>query len=139
MNQKKIPAGDMHRENTGNLRPPWKPGQSGNPKGRPPNIRYLTEILRDEVDKPCPPIMRKRLSGIIPKNEKLTIGQATVVATINNMINGNAAAIKQIWDRLDGKVPQPITGPDGGPIHHEIDARAILLERLKKLKSYMSG
>jgi len=114
---------------------PWKPGQSGNPKGRPPNIRYLTEILRSEVDKPCPPIMRKMLSGIIPKKEKLTIGQATVVATIRNMMKGNAAAIREIWNRMDGKVPQPITGLDGGPIHHEIDARAVLLERLKRLKS----
>ena len=135
MKKKKAPVGDMHRENTGNLSPPWKPGQSGNPKGRTPNIRYLTEILRDEVDKPCPPILRKRLSGIIPKKEKLTISQATVVATINNMIKGNAAAIKQIWERMDGKLPQPITGPDGGQVHIEIDARAVLLERLKRLKS----
>lgn len=28
---------------------------------------------------------------------------------------GNLAAIKEMGDRLDGKVPQAITGPDGGP------------------------
>jgi hypothetical protein len=30
----------------------WKPGQSGNPKGRPPKQRALTELLRMEGEKP---------------------------------------------------------------------------------------
>jgi hypothetical protein len=36
-------AENQHRLNTAGLRPPWKPGQSGNPKGRPPGARQLIE------------------------------------------------------------------------------------------------
>lgn len=42
-----------HRKSTDNLRPPWQPGQSGNPKGNPPGTRrlfnsaFLTEAYAD--------------------------------------------------------------------------------------------
>ena len=108
--------GKKHRGNTKNLMPPWKPGESGNPKGRPANIFYLSEVLRNEINKPCPPLLRKKLSVIMPEGEVLTIGQAVVASTLMNMMKGNPTAITTIWDRLEGKVPQPITGSEGGAI-----------------------
>jgi hypothetical protein len=38
--------GKKHRVNTDGLRPPWKPGESGNPAGRTPNVKTIPEILR---------------------------------------------------------------------------------------------
>jgi hypothetical protein len=35
---------------------------------------------------------------------------------VNEAIDGNINAIKEIADRLDGKVPQGVTGEDGAPI-----------------------
>lgn len=35
--------------------PPWKPGQSGNPGGRPPGIRCIPDILRRIGDEPGSP------------------------------------------------------------------------------------
>ncbi len=49
MKQRKTPSVDKHRENTGNLRPPWKPGQSGNPKGRKPIAPEVREMLESAV------------------------------------------------------------------------------------------
>jgi hypothetical protein len=37
-------------------------------------------------------------------------------ALVNEAIDGNINAIKEIADRLDGKVPQGVTGEDGAPI-----------------------
>lgn len=33
---------------------------------------------------------------------------------------GDVSAIKEVADRLDGKVPQAITGEDGGPVQVEV-------------------
>jgi hypothetical protein len=39
---------------------------------------------------------------------------------------GDVQAIKEIADRLDGKVANPIAGPDGeGPIEHELRVRFV--------------
>jgi len=39
-----------------------------------------------------------------------------VIATFEEAIKGDVAAMREISDRLDGKVPQAITGADGGPL-----------------------
>lgn len=35
---------------------------------------------------------------------------------VNKAIDGDVQAIKEIGDRIDGKVPQGIVGADGGPL-----------------------
>tara|TARA_R110000822_G_scaffold210034_1_gene345911 strand:+ start:258 stop:473 length:216 start_codon:yes stop_codon:yes gene_type:complete len=37
-------------------------------------------------------------------------------ALVDEAVNGDVPAIKEIGDRLDGKVPQAVTGEGGGPI-----------------------
>ena len=37
-------------------------------------------------------------------------------ALVEEAVNGDVPAIKEIGDRLDGKVPQAVTGEGGGPI-----------------------
>jgi len=37
-------------------------------------------------------------------------------ALVNAAANGDVAAAREFGDRLDGKVPQAVTGNDGGPI-----------------------
>lgn len=41
-------------------------------------------------------------------------------ALLDKAESGDVAALKEIGDRIDGKVPQGIEGPDGGPITVEI-------------------
>lgn len=81
-----------------NLRPiPWKPGQSGNPKGRPK--QSLTALLRKAAEK-------RELFGQ-PMPEGQDVGETFADACFAWAIKGNPAFASQILDRLEGKVPQP--------------------------------
>jgi hypothetical protein len=54
-------------------------------------------------------------------------------ALIKNAIGGDNVAIKEIFDRLQGRVAQRIVGPDDGPVKIEFntieEVKAYLLER----------
>jgi hypothetical protein len=73
----------------------WKKGTSGNPRGRPKKQDSLTHLLRDEIQKICP-----------ADREKRTWKQLIVRATLQLAMKGNATALKEVWERLDGKVLQ---------------------------------
>ena len=63
----------------------WKPGQSGNPNGRPPKGLALTDVMREMLEK-NPEIKQEIL-------KKLLAGAA----------KGDLAFIKEVLDRIDGK------------------------------------
>ena len=77
--------------NTEGLLPPWKPGQSGNPSGRPkkkPITEMYERILND------------------PQNMEFI-----EAATVKALRQGNMAMVLQLRemaDRVEGKVTQPI-------------------------------
>lgn len=66
----------------------WKPGQSGNPKGRPKGPSFRVRAL-------------KELEETMHADGKRTLFQAFVDAMINDAIEGDAAARKLLLDRLD--------------------------------------
>jgi len=90
--------GKGHRYNTQNLRPPWKPGQSGNPKGAPKGIR-LTDLLRSTVEA-----------------NDFEIGKALIRVAEKQALKGDHKFWTSIIERLDGKVPDRVAGHDGGPL-----------------------
>lgn len=71
---------------------PWKKGQSGNPRGRPPNPLCLTSRLKEMLGEVCPHDKQKRtwLEVIVEKTLKLAR-------------EGNPVVIKEILERVDGK------------------------------------
>jgi hypothetical protein len=73
----------------------WKKGVSGNPRGRPKKQDSLTSLLKEEIKKICPVDRQKR-----------TWGELMVLATLQLAMKGNPAALKEVWERLDGKVLQ---------------------------------
>jgi hypothetical protein len=82
---------------------PWRPGQSGNPGGRPKK-KPITELYQDML------------------NDDSTI-KAIRKAILKNIRGGKSAFVSQLremTERVEGKVTQPVSGPDGGPIeiHH---------------------
>lgn len=76
-----------------NLRP-FKPGQSGNPGGRPKG-KSLTALLRERLDE------------VDPATGK-TIAEMVVEGWINAARDGNVPAIKEALDRTEGKVPDKL-------------------------------
>jgi hypothetical protein len=74
-----------------NLRPPWKPGESGNPAGRPKR-KLITEMYEEILNDP------EHIAAIKE-------------ATVKSLRKGNMAMVlqlKEMADRTEGKVTQPI-------------------------------
>lgn len=75
---------------------PWKPGQSGNPRGR--KATSLTRLLRDAMAK-------AELCGQPTPGGK-PVDEVFVEACIAHAIQGHATFAGQIWDRMEGRVPR---------------------------------
>ena len=84
----------------------WQKGQSGNPKGSKPE-----KLMRDALL-----IALKREAANGSKTKRL---QSVAEAIVDKAIEGDVAACREIFDRVDGKVPQvnmnvetPLDGAD---------------------------
>jgi hypothetical protein len=73
----------------------WKRGQSGNPRGRPPVRRSITDALRQ--------LSEERV------DETRTRVQALADVLWKLALEGNVTAAKEILDRLEGRSPQHIS------------------------------
>ena len=82
---------------------PFKKGENG--KVPPKPGERITDVLRKLVDT-APEVRR------VPKTYKDVI----CYALIDKATSGDTAAIREMFERLDGKVPQAVTGGDGGPV-----------------------
>ena len=110
-----------HGKNKGRPEPPkehrWKPGQSGNPSGRPKGSISFDALLRREL----------------AKNDK-ELATAMVKVMIREALKGRFPYTKEILDRIDGKPADRtvITGAGGGPIE-VVDHRKVLIKELMGL------
>ena len=77
---------------------PFEPGQSGNPNGRPKAERAFANMLRIAIKE-----------AHDDGRDKL---RAVADALVTEAIKGDIPAIREIADRLDGKVAQAIVGGD---------------------------
>jgi len=75
----------------------WKPGQSGNPKGRPKNVVYLSEMLRAQMDE-----VPETIDG---KPNTKTWRDLICDSILMAAVKGNQPALtKELLDRIEGKV-----------------------------------
>ena len=70
----------------------WEPGQSGNPKGRP--LDSLTSLLKHYLEQGA------------NKAHKEEIIEALVDLAKSPGVQGQVAALKEIFDRIEGKVTE---------------------------------
>lgn len=75
---------------------PWKPGQSGNPSGRP---KAVTTLLKDLLEQTM--LMDRINPGYRTNAEMLA------QAIVHHALNGNSSYMKEIMDRIDGPIPKP--------------------------------
>ena len=73
----------------------FKPGQSGNPGGRP-KAKLITQAYRELLEE------------LDPKERK-TLAQQIARKVIDQALKGNLAAVKEVADRTEGKSVQPLS------------------------------
>lgn len=110
-----MPRGDNPKSRA-NLKP-WKPGQSGNPKGinrkRPITDEYFARANEVIPDRLRLEINKKIGKDLIPPG--ITWSQANSLRQfIEAVIRGETKAAKEIREAVEGKSPQrlEITGPE---------------------------
>jgi hypothetical protein len=91
----------------------WKPGQSGNPKGRPPNI--IPNALRELTLKSYRDIIQTVVSGnkdallaIIADESKSVLEIGIARAYFNAMRDGDVETIERLTARIVGKIPDEL-------------------------------
>jgi hypothetical protein len=90
----------------------WKKGEpSPNPNGRPKKCP-ISEAYAHHVVGRLPDDIRSRLR--LPKGA--TWADAIALGQIRSALKGNSVAAKEIADRVEGRVTQPVGGEDGGPL-----------------------
>ncbi|MBB3411224.1 hypothetical protein FHT87_005177 [Rhizobium sp. BK316] len=105
----------------------FEAGKSGNPGGRPKSKPFKEALLMEALS-------AERGDKCVAKKGSLRWNARQLLE------KGEVSAIKEIADRLDGKVTQGISGPNGGPIqvdltHLEPDD----LERLETIFGNLAG
>lgn len=85
----------------------WKPGQSGNPKGRPKG-RSITAVLRDMLDD----------DAVDTQGKKQKVKRAVAGALLRRALGGDVKAIREVLDRTEGRVKEQheVSGPGGRPV-----------------------
>lgn len=89
-------------------------------KGPPPGFKPCAKSLSNLIPFPkgVNPNPHPGESLTVKLRRALTEGKSKefIEATIAGAIALNPTAFREVWDRVEGKVAQPVTGPDGGPI-----------------------
>ena len=76
----------------------WLPGQSGNPGGQPKGKR-ITTLIREALER---------------EHEGKRVVEALAEIMIREALRGDFRFAKEILERIDGKVPDRITGDEDG-------------------------
>lgn len=81
----------------------WVKGRSGNPAGRPPGIKSLAKMYKDQLNEPAsrvPAIAARAIDlGLDP--DKTSMGAVLSLAQIYEAILGRHNAAKDVADRVD--------------------------------------
>lgn len=99
----------------------FEAGKSGNPGGRPKSKPFKEALLMEALS--------------AERGEKCIAKKGSLRWNARQLLEkGEVPAIKEIADRLDGKVTQGISGPNGGPIQ-TVDLTNVSEEQLNALEA----
>lgn len=92
------------------------PNNNANPNGRPRKDCSLTSLIKKYLDE----VPELQIGG---KANTKTWRELLVQAWLVGAYKGNATLFKELLERIEGKVTQPIGGDEGKPIRHIIEVR----------------
>ena len=92
-----------------NVKPRWKPGESGNPNGRPRKQFCIPDILTEILDYP------------FPEDKKITYLRAICLKAIEQAANGDKDARNWVADRKEGKALERV-------LNANVESREIIIE-----------
>lgn len=89
----------------------WKPGQSGNPGGRPkknPITDYLRQQLEDKIPQSMMDAMKEGPRAVFTEiyGPEPTFGQMIAFKLVQTSAKGDMFAMRELLDRVEGKVVQ---------------------------------
>ena len=85
----------------------FKPGQTGNPKGRPKGTKNLSSLLKD--------MLNEKVDVLIDGKKVQKEFQETIIRKlILKAAAGDIKAIAEIFDRVEGKAKQAISHESEG-------------------------
>lgn len=105
--KQRAPKG-RHPNSMKNLKPFKKGEPSPNPKGRPPKDCSITSIIKAEID--------KKVTG----DDQGRTWRQMMADSLRNGALKNPALMKELLDRLEGKVPPAVTEEEGEPVKASI-------------------
>jgi hypothetical protein len=114
---------ERNSENAKNLAPhQFRPGQSGNPGGRPKKLP-ITDYIIEQLEKPIPAATRAKLPPIFTEvyGDKATFGEMLAFKVIAQAAKGNMTAMNTVMDRVEGKVRQNVALTGDGLVVRIID------------------
>jgi len=89
----------------------FKPGQSGNPKGKPKGAKSWSTLYKKAL--------KYKVDATDPRTgtaRRMTLQEVVVLSMVQQAAKGNVKAAALITDRMEGKAVQPVSGPDGEAI-----------------------
>jgi len=88
----------------------WKPGVSANPAGRPPQLKTLAVILRNVLEEPasCIPSAAAIAAQHGLDAAHSSVGSVLAAAMVVQALNGDVDIIREILNRVDGKVVESV-------------------------------
>jgi len=81
-----------------NLKPPFQPGQSGNPAGRPQGTRNRSTVLKELLEQTC-----DFTNPVTLRKESADLETQIMTALIARARRGDVTAIREILDTVYGK------------------------------------
>jgi len=120
----------------------WKPGQSGNPRGRPPNPLSLTAATRTVLAWDAPETVVQTYQQFFPSlptafGHKPTCVEILACRGVVKAMDIKTGDVmhKEINDRVDGRVALPIQGAgDGPPIAVKFDFNDMPVDDVRILR-----
>lgn len=80
----------------------WPPGKSGNPPGRPPKTKFISEYINDLMPLSLPEVNK------VVADETAPAGKRIAAMQVLRAMEGQNDSVERVINRTEGKVPDKL-------------------------------